>query len=187
MTPRRRRANDCSGPEIVLVKHLARAGYSSERLKMLLVTAQEARKHISRPLVDFGHVSRGWRWRCHQWFIAGQTLQGATLQQALEHVTAAVCDWRSPPKTMQEYETAGRGARDRIANPEHYQRNAAVIIAAKRGRWLQRAVSGNMTLIQSFRFKRCRNGRSLRHAAYNFQYALTRPYSVLRHRPNAIR
>ncbi len=41
------------GPEIVLVKHLARAGYSSERFEMLLVTAQEAR-HISRPLVDFG-------------------------------------------------------------------------------------------------------------------------------------
>lgn len=30
------------GPEIVLVKHLARAGYSSERFEMLLVTAQEA-------------------------------------------------------------------------------------------------------------------------------------------------
>lgn len=41
------------GPEIVLVKHLARAGISTDRFEMLLVTAQQA-WHISRPLVDFG-------------------------------------------------------------------------------------------------------------------------------------
>ncbi len=41
------------GPQIVLVKHLARAGYSRDRFEMLLVTADEA-WHISRPLVDFG-------------------------------------------------------------------------------------------------------------------------------------
>lgn len=41
------------GPQIVLVKHLARAGLSMDRFEMLLVTADEAR-HISRPLVDFG-------------------------------------------------------------------------------------------------------------------------------------
>lgn len=41
------------GPQIVLVKHLARAGYSHDRFEMLLVTADEA-WHISRPLVDFG-------------------------------------------------------------------------------------------------------------------------------------
>lgn len=37
----------------MLVKHLARAGYSRDRFEMLLVTADEA-WHISRPLVDFG-------------------------------------------------------------------------------------------------------------------------------------
>ncbi len=41
------------GPQIVFVKHLARAGYSRDRFEMLLVTADEA-WHISRPLVDFG-------------------------------------------------------------------------------------------------------------------------------------
>ena len=41
------------GPEVVLVKHLSRAGLSMDRFEMLLVTAQEA-WHISRPLVDFG-------------------------------------------------------------------------------------------------------------------------------------
>ncbi len=39
----RRRVNGAQGPEIVLVKHLARAGYSSGAFEeMLLVTAQEA-------------------------------------------------------------------------------------------------------------------------------------------------
>lgn len=41
------------GPQIVLVKHLARAAMSMDRFEMLLVTADEA-WHISRPLVDFG-------------------------------------------------------------------------------------------------------------------------------------
>ncbi|STI75758.1 pyridoxamine kinase [Escherichia coli] len=45
------------GPQIVLVKHLARAGYSRDRFEMLLVTADEA-WHISRPLVDLVCASR---------------------------------------------------------------------------------------------------------------------------------
>ncbi|EBH0573461.1 pyridoxal kinase PdxY [Salmonella enterica] len=109
------------GPEIVLVKHLARAGYSSERFEMLLVTAQEA-WHISRPLVDFGSrqpvgvgvgdVTSG--------LLLVKLLQGATLQQALEHVTAAVYEIMIATKTMQEYELQVVAAQDRIANPEHY-------------------------------------------------------------------
>ncbi len=45
------------GPEIVLVKHLARAGYSSERFEMLLVTAQEAGILAVRWWIS-AHVSR---------------------------------------------------------------------------------------------------------------------------------
>jgi len=45
-----------AGPQIVLIKHLARAGYRLDRFEMLLVTATQA-LHISRPLVDLAHVS----------------------------------------------------------------------------------------------------------------------------------
>ena len=46
-------------------------------------------------------------------------LQGATLQEALEHVTAAVYEIMVTTKAMQEYELQV-AAQDRIAKPEHY-------------------------------------------------------------------
>lgn len=107
------------GPEIVLVKHLARAGYSSERFEMLLVTAQEA-WHISRPLVDFGSRQPVGVGDVTSGLLLVKLLQGATLQQALEHVTAAVYEIMIATKTMQEYELQVVAAQDRIANPEHY-------------------------------------------------------------------
>ncbi|STV29105.1 pyridoxal kinase [Klebsiella pneumoniae subsp. ozaenae] len=58
------------GPEVVLVKHLARAGLSMDRFEMLLVTAEEA-WHISRPLVDFGLRQPVGRRRCDQWSAVG--------------------------------------------------------------------------------------------------------------------
>ncbi|VEA37636.1 pyridoxamine kinase [Salmonella enterica subsp. enterica] len=42
------------------------------------------------------------------------------MQQALEHVTAAVYEIMIATKTMQEYELQVVAAQDRIANPEHY-------------------------------------------------------------------
>lgn len=47
-------------------------------------------------------------------------LQGSTLQQALEHVTAAVYEIMITTKAMQEYELQVVAAQERIANPEHY-------------------------------------------------------------------
>ena len=47
-------------------------------------------------------------------------LQGATLQEALEHVTAAVYEIMVTTKAMQEYELQVVAAQDRIAKPEHY-------------------------------------------------------------------
>lgn len=44
----------------------------------------------------------------------------ATLQQALEHVTAAVYEIMIATKNMQEYELQVVAAQDRIAKPEHY-------------------------------------------------------------------
>ncbi|HBH4248390.1 TPA: pyridoxal kinase, partial [Escherichia coli] len=47
-------------------------------------------------------------------------LQGATLQEALEHVTAAVYEIMVTTKAMQEYELQVVAAQDCIAKPEHY-------------------------------------------------------------------
>ncbi len=107
MTPQAARELIAQGPEIVLVKHLARAGYSSERFEMLLVTAQEARI-LASPLVDFGSRQAGWRWRCHQWFIAGQTFAGRDVAAGAEHVTVAVYDYDRHQNDA-GVRTAGRG------------------------------------------------------------------------------
>ena len=102
------------GPEIVLVKHLARAGLSQDRFEMLLVTKDEA-WHISRPLVDFGT-----RQPVGVGLLLVKLLQGTALRDALEHVTAAVYEIMIATKTMQEYELQVVAAQDRIAKPEHY-------------------------------------------------------------------
>ncbi|MCJ8606528.1 pyridoxal kinase PdxY, partial [Klebsiella pneumoniae] len=77
------------GPEVVLVKHLARAGLSMDRFEMLLVTAEEA-WHISRPLVDFGLRQPVGVGDVTSGLLLVKLLQGASLRDALEHVTAAV-------------------------------------------------------------------------------------------------
>ncbi len=103
----------------MLVKHLARAGYSRDCFEMLLVTADEA-WHISRPLVDFGMRQPVGVGDVTSGLLLVKLLQGATLQEALEHVTAAVYEIMVTTKAMQEYELQVVAAQDRIANPEHY-------------------------------------------------------------------
>ncbi|MDN7385831.1 pyridoxal kinase, partial [Escherichia coli] len=88
-------------------------------LKMLLVTADEA-WHISRPLVDFGMRQPVGVGDVTSGLLLVKLLQGATLQEALEHVTAAVYEIMVTTKAMQEYELQVVAAQDRIANPEHY-------------------------------------------------------------------
>ncbi len=106
------------GPEIVLVKHLARAGISPDRFEMLLVTKDEA-WHISRPLVDFGSRQPVGVGDVTSGLLLVKLLQGATVRDALEHVTAAVYEIMIATKDMQEYELQVVAAQDRIANPEH--------------------------------------------------------------------
>ncbi|OAT52508.1 pyridoxal kinase [Kluyvera georgiana ATCC 51603] len=106
------------GPEIVLVKHLARAGYSSDRFEMLLVTA-DAAWHISRPLIDFGSRHPVGVGDVTSGLLLVKLLQGATLRDALEHVTAAVYEIMLTTKTMGEYELQVVAAQDLIAKPEH--------------------------------------------------------------------
>jgi pyridoxine kinase len=107
------------GPEIVLVKHLARAGYQQDRFEMLLVTAEEA-WHIHRPLVDFGERQPVGVGDVTSGLLLVKLLQGATLREALEHVTAAVYDIMVVTKRMEEYELQLVAAQDGIAKPEHY-------------------------------------------------------------------
>ncbi|ALB70832.1 pyridoxal kinase PdxY [Cronobacter muytjensii] len=107
------------GPQIVLVKHLARAGYQQDRFEMLLVTAEEA-WHISRPLVDFGARQPVGVGDVTSGLLLVKLLQGATLREALEHVTAAVYDIMVTTKRMEEYELQVVAAQDGIAQPEHY-------------------------------------------------------------------
>ncbi|WP_279045692.1 pyridoxal kinase PdxY [Cedecea davisae] len=107
------------GPQIVLVKHLARAGYQQDRFEMLLVTADEA-WHIHRPLVDFGERQPVGVGDVTSGLLLVKLLQGATLREALEHVTAAVYDIMVVTKRMEEYELQLVAAQDGIAKPEHY-------------------------------------------------------------------
>ncbi len=107
------------GPEVVLVKHLARAGYQQDRFEMLLVTADEA-WHIHRPLVDFGERQPVGVGDVTSGLLLVKLLQGATLREALEHVTAAVYDIMVVTKRMEEYELQLVAAQDGIAKPEHY-------------------------------------------------------------------
>ncbi|EKY3119957.1 pyridoxal kinase PdxY [Cronobacter turicensis] len=107
------------GPQIVLVKHLARAGYHQDRFEMLLVTSEEA-WHISRPLVDFGARQPVGVGDVTSGLLLVKLLQGATLREALEHVTAAVYDIMVTTKRMEEYELQVVAAQDGIAQPEHY-------------------------------------------------------------------
>ena len=106
------------GPEIVLVKHLARAGYSQDRFEMLLVTADEA-WHISRPLIDFGARHPVGVGDVTSGLLLVKLLQGASLRDALEHVTAAVYEIMVTTKAMGEYELQVVAAQDRIAKPVH--------------------------------------------------------------------
>ena len=107
------------GPEIVLVKHLARAGMNLARFEMLLVTADEA-WHISRPLVDFGLRQPVGVGDVTSGLLLVKLLQGAALRDALEHVTAAVYEVMVTTQSMEEYELQVVAAQDRIASPEHY-------------------------------------------------------------------
>ncbi|HKM96964.1 MAG TPA: pyridoxal kinase PdxY [Buttiauxella sp.] len=107
------------GPEIVLVKHLARAAYLHDRFEMLLVTADEA-WHIHRPLVDFGDRQPVGVGDVTSGLLLVKLLQGATLREALEHVTAAVYDIMVVTRKMEEYELQLVAAQEGIAHPEHY-------------------------------------------------------------------
>ncbi|AVJ17597.1 pyridoxal kinase [Serratia sp. MYb239] len=110
------RALIARGPKVVLVKHLSRAGYRHDAFEMLLVTAEEA-WHISRPLVDFGSRQPVGVGDLTSGLLLVDLLQGKALDQALEHVTAAVYEVMLTTKEMGEYELQVVAAQDYIVNP----------------------------------------------------------------------
>lgn len=107
------------GPKVVLVKHLARAGRRSDRFEMLLVTADEC-WHISRPLVDFGVRQPVGVGDLTSGLLLVDLLHGKSLQQALEHVTAAVYEVMLKTHEMGEYELQLVAAQDAIAQPQRH-------------------------------------------------------------------
>ncbi|MDF2786528.1 MAG: pyridoxamine kinase [Pantoea eucrina] len=107
------------GPKVVLVKHLARAGRRSDRFEMLLVTADEC-WHISRPLVDFGVRQPVGVGDLTSGLLLVDLLHGKSLQQALEHVTAAVYEVMLKTHQMGEYELQLVAAQDAIAQPQQH-------------------------------------------------------------------
>lgn len=107
------------GPKVVLVKHLARAGLRSDRFEMLLVTADDA-FHISRPLVDFGVRQPVGVGDLTSGLLLVNLLHGQPLQQALEHVTAAVYEVMIKTHQMGEYELQLVAAQEEIAKPQHH-------------------------------------------------------------------
>ncbi|QKJ87067.1 Pyridoxal kinase PdxY [Paramixta manurensis] len=107
------------GPKVVLVKHLSRAGRRSDRFEMLLITHDEA-WHISRPLVDFGVRQPVGVGDLTSGLLLVNLLHGQPLQQALEHVTAAVYEVMIKTHQMGEYELQLVAAQEEIAKPRHH-------------------------------------------------------------------
>ena len=113
------RALVAQGPKVVLVKHLARAGRRSDRFEMMLVTADEC-WHISRPLVDFGVRQPVGVGDLTSGLLLVDLLHGKSLQDALEHVTAAVYEVMLKTHEMGEYELQLVAAQDAIAQPTQH-------------------------------------------------------------------
>ncbi|EFA82554.1 hypothetical protein PPL_04242 [Heterostelium album PN500] len=107
------------GPRLILVKHLAYAGYKEDRFEMLLVTASDA-WHISRPLVDFGSRQPVGVGDLTSGLLLVNILKGESLKDALEHVTAAVYEVMLTTKEMGEYELQVVAAQDRIVKPNNH-------------------------------------------------------------------
>ncbi|EKT57416.1 pyridoxal kinase PdxY [Providencia sneebia] len=106
------------GPKIVLVKHLSRAGYRTDRFEMILVT-QEHSWHVSRPLVDFGEKQPVGVGDLTSGLMLVNLLKGESLPKALEHVASAVYEVMLKTKEMGEYELQLVAAQEQMVEPKH--------------------------------------------------------------------
>ncbi|VFP79881.1 pyridoxal kinase PdxY [Candidatus Erwinia haradaeae] len=104
------------GPKVVLVKHLASAGYRKDRLEMLLVTNDQV-WHIDRPLIDFGIRQPVGVGDLTSGLLLVNLLNGLSLQKAVEHVTAAVYAVMLKTYQMGEYELQLVAAQQSMVEP----------------------------------------------------------------------
>ncbi|MGS6180436.1 pyridoxal kinase, partial [Enterobacter sichuanensis] len=95
------------------------AGLRQDRFQLLMVTKDVA-WHISRPLLDIGQRQPLGVGDVTSGLLLVKLLQGAALQDGLEHVKAAVYEIMMATKAMQEYDLQVVAAQERIAKPEHY-------------------------------------------------------------------
>ncbi|WP_157989818.1 pyridoxal kinase PdxY [Candidatus Erwinia haradaeae] len=105
------------GPKVVLVKHLANAGYRRDRLEMLLVTGDQV-WHIDRPLIDFGVRQPVGVGDLTSGLLLVNLLNGLPLQAAVEHVTAAVYAVMLKTHQMGEYELQLVAAQQAMVEPQ---------------------------------------------------------------------
>ncbi|PHM79220.1 pyridoxal kinase PdxY [Xenorhabdus cabanillasii] len=111
------------GPEIVLVKHLSRAGYRKDNFEMLLVTKENS-WHISRPLIDTGERQPvGIGDLTSGLFLVNllksPSLTNSALQAALEHVTAGVYEVMLETQKRGEFELQLVAAQDKMVTPTY--------------------------------------------------------------------
>lgn len=104
------------GPQIVLVKHLSRAGYDTNKFEMLAVTANEA-WHINRPLIDFGPRQPVGVGDITSGLMLANLLLGRSVVDAFEHVTASVYEIMLETQKANTYELQLVAAQDRIVTP----------------------------------------------------------------------
>ena len=107
------------GPKAVLVKHLSRAGYQTDRFEMLLVTPDSA-WHIHRPLVDFGERQPVGVGDMTSGIFLANYLSGKSLVETLEHTTSAIYAVMLETLQRQQYELQIVAAQDEIVRPRQW-------------------------------------------------------------------
>lgn len=105
-----------AGPKAVLLKHLGSCGLDAGRsFEMLLATSEGAWRvaapllHFDRPPVGVGDLTSG--------VFLAKILQGASMQEALEHTAASYNAVMQATKALGEYELQTVAAQDALAQP----------------------------------------------------------------------
>ncbi len=104
------------GPQIVLVKHLSRAGYDADHFEMLAVTARDA-WHIHRPLINFGSRQPVGVGDITSGLMLANLLLGRSVVDAFEHVTSAVYEIMLETQRKKTYELQIVAAQDKMVHP----------------------------------------------------------------------
>lgn len=105
-----------NGVKLVLIKHLSRAGYRTDKFEMLLISTSEI-WHISRPLIDFGVRQPVGVGDLTSGLLLANLLLGKSHKEALEHTTSAVYAVMLETHKLGEYELQLVASQNQIVNP----------------------------------------------------------------------